>query len=447
MHVIKPLLYLTAFLPAPLVGLHAAQPTPAEHAAAAQWAQTHLQTDRQNVPFSFVLAGKAWNDLPGTWRKHQETRELDAQCLEHTRTWRDDASGLHVRLVAVEYADFPVVEWTVWLKNTGKDNTALLENIRGLDAGFERTVGGEYVLHGIRGDSCVAESFRPFAHTLGPDAVKWFSPPVAGDKVSGKSSDGPDGWPYWNLQRPGGKSGGRQMTGLHVEKQASALCLATLVVAVGSEILLARTPFAPLFDHPLQEQRMKRTLDHGVGALAGLGPGGGRRGKRRRKTDPGAGPGCQDGGAGGQHRFWRGARLDGRRRWVPGLHPDARETPGQMESGRRAGDLSQGEIDMRIHRTTGVLVIAAAALLDAFHQDSDAQDGAAMQALLRPYLDDAYAPSEGPDTDKAFIREYTRRIGGALPDKLAVEPTKKRRVLVVTQKTIGALHVPAPQGF
>ena len=120
-HVIKPLLYLTAFLPAPLVGLHAAQPTPAEHAAAAQWAQTHLQTDRQNVPFSFVLAGKAWNDLPGTWRKHQETRELDAQRLERTRTWQDDASGLYVRLVAVEYADFPVVEWTVWLKNTGKN--------------------------------------------------------------------------------------------------------------------------------------------------------------------------------------------------------------------------------------------------------------------------------------------------------------------------------------
>jgi alpha-galactosidase len=34
--------------------------------------------------------------------------------------------------------------------------------------------------------------------------VKRFSPPVAGEKVSGKSSDGPEGWPYFNLQRPGG---------------------------------------------------------------------------------------------------------------------------------------------------------------------------------------------------------------------------------------------------
>ena len=76
MHVIKPLFYLTAFLPTPLVGLHAAQPTPAEHAAAARWAQTHLQTDRENVPFSFVLAGKAWNDLPGTWRKKVDSERF-----------------------------------------------------------------------------------------------------------------------------------------------------------------------------------------------------------------------------------------------------------------------------------------------------------------------------------------------------------------------------------
>jgi alpha-galactosidase len=96
------------------------------------------------------------------------------------------------------------VEWTLWLKNTGKAETPVIENIQGLDFSFEREGTGEFVLHGLRGDSCLAESFRPYALTLGPDAVKRCSPPVAGDKVSGKSSDGPDGWPYWNLQRPGG---------------------------------------------------------------------------------------------------------------------------------------------------------------------------------------------------------------------------------------------------
>jgi alpha-galactosidase len=84
---------------------------------------------------------------------------------------------LEVCCVAVEYADFPVVEWTVYLKNTGKENTPILQNIQGLDARLERSAEGEFVLHGIRGDSCVAESFRPYALKLGPDAVKRFSPP------------------------------------------------------------------------------------------------------------------------------------------------------------------------------------------------------------------------------------------------------------------------------
>ena len=69
-------------------------------------------------------------------------------------------TGLQVRLVATEYADFPVVEWTVWLKNTGKADTPIIENIQGLD-GTLRTRGRRRVRAAwLRGDSCLAESFR-----------------------------------------------------------------------------------------------------------------------------------------------------------------------------------------------------------------------------------------------------------------------------------------------
>jgi alpha-galactosidase len=182
----------------------AATPTAGERATARQWIQTALLADKAGRPFSFVYDVKPSSGLLGGWKLTRATRALDARRREHTLTWTDRVSGLQARCVAVEYAGFPVVEWTLWLKNTGKENTPLLENIQGLDARFERAADGEFVLHGIRGDSCVAESFRPYAHTLGPDAVKRFSPPVAGEKVSGKSSDGPEGWPYFNLQRPGG---------------------------------------------------------------------------------------------------------------------------------------------------------------------------------------------------------------------------------------------------
>lgn len=164
-------------------------PNAGELAVARQWMQETLPRG----PFSFVYDGKASGELLSMWKFNKQTL-----------TWTDAATGLRVRCVAVEYADFPVVEWTVYLKNTGKENTPILENIQGLDTRFERGADGEFVLHGIRGDSCVAESFRPYSHTLGPDVVKRFSPPVAGEKVSGKSSDGPEGWPYFNLQKPGG---------------------------------------------------------------------------------------------------------------------------------------------------------------------------------------------------------------------------------------------------
>ena len=195
---------LTALLLAPLAALHAATPTSQENSIANQWSQDTVFAEQAKLPFSFTLGGKASNELLRNWKRTDAERNLDAQLREHTRTWTDEASGLQVRLVAAEYSGFPVVEWTLWLKNTGKASTPVIESIQGLDFTFQREDKGEFVLHGLRGDSCLAESFRPYALTLGPDAVKRCSPPVMGDKVSGKSSDGPDGWPYWNLQRPGG---------------------------------------------------------------------------------------------------------------------------------------------------------------------------------------------------------------------------------------------------
>jgi len=200
----KPTLFAFLCLHSFVFAALAAVPTSSEVATAKQWMKTALLDGRPGKPFSFVYDGKSSADLLGKWKPGRNTRALDAKRRQHTLTWTDRGTGLQMRCVAVEYADFPVVEWTLWLKNTGKENTPLLENIQGLDARFERTADGEFVLHDIRGDSCVAESFRPYAHTLGPDAVKRFSPPVAGEKVSGKSSDGPEGWPYFNLQKPGG---------------------------------------------------------------------------------------------------------------------------------------------------------------------------------------------------------------------------------------------------
>lgn len=100
----------------------------------------------------------------------------------------------------MEYQDFPAVEWIVYFKNNGVTNTPILDTILGLETSFRRGKSGEFLLHGIKGDSCSADSYEPYQLELIPGLKKHFSPP----DYSGKSSDGPDGWPYYNLQMPGG---------------------------------------------------------------------------------------------------------------------------------------------------------------------------------------------------------------------------------------------------
>ncbi|MEI6150375.1 MAG: alpha-galactosidase [bacterium] len=166
-----------------------------------QWVQEYLTEAKAKLPFSFVYDGKASEGLLTEWAKKVESGKIDANRSQRTMTWTDPKTGLEVRCVAVEYADYPAVEWTVWFKNTGTTNTPILEKIQGVDARFERDAkGDEFVLHGIKGDFESAEGYEPYRRPLVPGAEARFAPPNG----SGKSSDGPAGWPYFNLQTPGG---------------------------------------------------------------------------------------------------------------------------------------------------------------------------------------------------------------------------------------------------
>ncbi len=185
-------------LPGPARGQ--VMPETADAPARASWVRDHFQNAQAAPPFSFVFAGQASDGLLARWPKREETRALDNRRTQTTLRWTDPASGLECRCVRVEYADFPAVEWTVWFRNTGARDTPLLEKIQGLDAVFVGSGSGDVTLHGIRGDSCSADSYAPFRHALRLNETRSFAPPAH----SGKSCDGPSGWPYFNLQLPGG---------------------------------------------------------------------------------------------------------------------------------------------------------------------------------------------------------------------------------------------------
>ena len=174
--------------------------TPQARSEKDRWANAHLFGRNADLPFSFIYDGKDSQALLSTWTKTSEVRKLDPARTEHTITWLDSKTGLSIRCVSVTYSDYAALEWTVYLKNTGTANTPMLEKIQSLDTSFHQEAS-DFVLNGIKGDWTVAESFQPYQVALGPGAVKKFTP----SQHLGKSTSGPDGWPYWNLLLPEGR--------------------------------------------------------------------------------------------------------------------------------------------------------------------------------------------------------------------------------------------------
>jgi alpha-galactosidase len=147
-------------------------------------------------PFSFVYGGKSSSELLTQWKLERSSRSLDAQRTERTLAWTDPQTGLQVRCVAVEYADFPTIEWTLHFKNPGTNDTPILSDIQALDASFARSADGEFTLHYNKGDTCAIDSYEPLTEVLAPSAVKRFAP--AGGRPTNLQ------FPFWNVARPGG---------------------------------------------------------------------------------------------------------------------------------------------------------------------------------------------------------------------------------------------------
>ncbi len=125
-------------------------PQPEELAASRRFASSRFTAADAATPFSFRYGGK--ENASESWDRTSSRRELDEARDEQTIVWRDQATGLEVRCVAITYNDFPVVEWTVSLEHTGTENTPLIENLLGLDAFFKAVEPGPCTLHGIKGD-------------------------------------------------------------------------------------------------------------------------------------------------------------------------------------------------------------------------------------------------------------------------------------------------------
>ncbi|MBN1902720.1 alpha-galactosidase, partial [Candidatus Sumerlaeota bacterium] len=146
--------------------------------------------------FSFVYNGKPSLELLNRWEMKRESEEINGKRMKRILVWNDPKTLLEIRCEAVEYKDFPAIEWTLYFKNNGQKDTPILSDIRSLDVRFERCGNNEFILHHNKGTFVRADDFEPLSTVLLPDARHRFAPP--GGRPCGHV------FPYFNLEKPGG---------------------------------------------------------------------------------------------------------------------------------------------------------------------------------------------------------------------------------------------------
>jgi len=127
-----------------------------------QWVNEHISGINAEAPFSFVYDGQASEKLLVKWPKTVESKKLDAARTQQTLTWTDPKTGLEVRCVVVDYADYPVVEWTVYFTNKGGTESPIIEHINALDAVVAPDPVTQVVLHRLNGAPSAIDDWMPF---------------------------------------------------------------------------------------------------------------------------------------------------------------------------------------------------------------------------------------------------------------------------------------------
>ncbi|MHC1764640.1 MAG: alpha-galactosidase [Verrucomicrobiia bacterium] len=163
-----------------------------------------IEAARVHPPFSFTYGGRPSAELLTEWPLTRSSRTYPPgqatshprgeNLTEHTLTWTDPRTRLEVRCDVVEYHAFPTVEWTLYFKNGGAEDTPIIENIQALDMRIERGDAGEFLLHHNLGSPADGSDYGPLETAL---------PHGKSLRIGAKGGRPTNSdWSYFNLQWP-----------------------------------------------------------------------------------------------------------------------------------------------------------------------------------------------------------------------------------------------------
>jgi alpha-galactosidase len=154
-------------------------PTQREMEAATEWTR---RLAGEEPPFSLTYVGRPSVTSLAGWRREGPTLT-------------DPATGLSIRVQATACADFPAVEWTLYLKNEGADDTPIIEDLQALDVVLPLGASDPCTIHHAKGALCSTDDFEPLARTLTPNGTLRVQP------GGGRSSS--EALPFFNVDLGG----------------------------------------------------------------------------------------------------------------------------------------------------------------------------------------------------------------------------------------------------
>lgn len=172
--------------------LYAVEVSKEEMAEAGQFVTARFDEKAFVEPmFSFVYDGKPSKEFLKDWVFQSQSAGLDEYRRQVVFTYTDPATKLEVRCVAVQWLNFPVVEWTVYLKNTSDVKTPMIESLRAVDSVVSQPEKEPIVLHYSHGDDQSLNNYASWQKDMTVGAEIQFAP-SGGRPTSGE-------WPYYNF--------------------------------------------------------------------------------------------------------------------------------------------------------------------------------------------------------------------------------------------------------
>lgn len=193
LHLLGAALLATAVLPATA---QSRMKVPAKGTSCNAWASKAFAKGKV-PPFSFVYSGVPSADFIARWDYQAEELPATGENVAETRyTYTDPATGLQVECHVKTFSDFNAMEWVLRFRNTSKENTPQIEQVKVVDLTSDYAAKGDVILHYASGSDAGRDDFHARVRKLAPGENHYMHP------TGGRSSQ--VGFPFFNVQSPTG---------------------------------------------------------------------------------------------------------------------------------------------------------------------------------------------------------------------------------------------------